>query len=151
MFGLLADQGVGCIPWSPLAAGKLTRPWGQQGTTRAKTDHTDDSRGTPLWYDSDQAIVEAVEQIALARDVPMAQVAMAWVLKNPVVRRGPHRRQHHPAARPGRKGRSRHPSYRRSPLRARNVTRPEVASGRLAVAGPCPEADLGLLRSSGRR
>lgn len=85
MFGLLADQGVGCIPWSPLAAGKLTRPWGQQGTTRAKTDHTEDSRGTPLWYDSDQAIVEAAEQIALARDVSMAQVALAWVLKNPVV------------------------------------------------------------------
>jgi 1-deoxyxylulose-5-phosphate synthase len=41
--------------------------------------------GLPLWLDSDKAIVDAVERIASDRDVPMATVAMAWVLRNPVV------------------------------------------------------------------
>jgi aryl-alcohol dehydrogenase-like predicted oxidoreductase len=80
MFGLLADQGVGSIPWSPLAKGRLARPWGER-TQRFDTD--------PLGrrYDGEveQPIVEAVQQVAEARGVPMAQVALAWVLKNPVV------------------------------------------------------------------
>ena len=41
--------------------------------------------GSPLWLDSDKAIVDAVERIATERDVPMATVALAWVLRNPVV------------------------------------------------------------------
>lgn len=45
MFGLLADQGLGAIPWSPLAAGQLTRPWGQQGTRRAESNPTHDMFG----------------------------------------------------------------------------------------------------------
>ena len=85
MFGLLTDQGVGSIPWSPLAAGLVTRPWGQHSTTRAQSNPRTDSAGRPLFLDSDKAIVDAVEQIAAARGVSMAQVALAWVLKNPVV------------------------------------------------------------------
>jgi aryl-alcohol dehydrogenase-like predicted oxidoreductase len=85
MFGLLTDLGVGCIPWSPLSAGKLARPWTAQPTTRSPNDHAADSYGTPLWYDSDKAIIDAVQRIAAARGVTMAQVALAWVLKNPVV------------------------------------------------------------------
>ncbi|MVA76485.1 aldo/keto reductase [Auraticoccus sp. F435] len=80
MFGLLADSGVGSLPWSPLARGRLTRPWGEQ-TTRSESD----AFGKTLFRDSDRAIVEAVEQVAGARGVPMAQVALAWVLRNPVV------------------------------------------------------------------
>ena len=80
MFGLLAHQGVGSIPWSPLAKGRLARPWGER-TQRFDTD--------PLGrrYDGgiDQPIVEAVQRVAEARGVPMAQVALAWVLQNPVV------------------------------------------------------------------
>ncbi|MFI9846788.1 aldo/keto reductase [Nonomuraea sp. NPDC051941] len=85
MFGLLADQGVGSMPWSPLAAGLLARPWGEKGTSRAATNPTTDRQGRPLFLEGDKAIVDAVQRIAQARGVSMAQVAMAWVLNNPVV------------------------------------------------------------------
>jgi aryl-alcohol dehydrogenase-like predicted oxidoreductase len=81
MFGLLADQGVGSIPWSPLAKGRLARPWDQQTTNRAEAD--------PLHSrykgDENRPIVDAVGRIAEARGIAMAQVALAWVLHNPVV------------------------------------------------------------------
>jgi 1-deoxyxylulose-5-phosphate synthase len=85
MFGLLADQGVGSIPWSPLAAGKVTRPWGEQGSTRSENNPKVDAQGRPLFHDGDEAIVDAVQQIARVRGISMAQVAMSWVLGNPVV------------------------------------------------------------------
>jgi aryl-alcohol dehydrogenase-like predicted oxidoreductase len=85
MFGLLADQGVGSIPWSPLAGGKVTRPWGEGATPRAEVNPDTDQYGRPLFLDSDRAIVDAVAKIADARGVSMAQIGMAWVLKNPVV------------------------------------------------------------------
>jgi 1-deoxyxylulose-5-phosphate synthase len=80
MFGLLADQRVGSIPWSPLAKGRLARPWGEQ-TVRSETD---DVARWVLPHD-DKPIADAVEAVAAARGVSMAQVALAWVLKNPVV------------------------------------------------------------------
>jgi aryl-alcohol dehydrogenase-like predicted oxidoreductase len=83
MFGLLADQGVGSIPYSPLAKGRVARPAGDAGTPRS----ADDKVGDALFNnpDQDRPVIEAVQRIAEARGVPMAQVAMAWVLKNPVV------------------------------------------------------------------
>jgi aryl-alcohol dehydrogenase-like predicted oxidoreductase len=80
MFGLLADQGVGSIPWSPLAKGRLARPFGEQ-TARSGNDPV----GRRFFGEGDRSIVEAVQQVAAARGIPMAQVALAWVLKNPVV------------------------------------------------------------------
>jgi aryl-alcohol dehydrogenase-like predicted oxidoreductase len=80
MFGLLADQGVGSIPWSPLAKGRLARPWGTK-TTRASSDPVADR----FFSDNDQPITDAVQQVAEPRGVPMAQIALAWVLKNPGV------------------------------------------------------------------
>ncbi|MCW2545549.1 MAG: aldo/keto reductase [Mycobacterium sp.] len=85
MFGLLAYQGVGSIPWSPLAGGLVARPWGEKTTTRGQQNPETDPAGRPLFLQSDKAIVDAVQQIAADRGVSMAQVAMAWVLKNPVV------------------------------------------------------------------
>jgi aryl-alcohol dehydrogenase-like predicted oxidoreductase len=85
MFGLLADQGVGSMPWSPLAAGRVARPWGEQSTSRGANNPDVDMYGRPLFAESDVVIVQAVQRIAEARNVSMAQVAMAWVLKNPVV------------------------------------------------------------------
>jgi aryl-alcohol dehydrogenase-like predicted oxidoreductase len=80
MFGLLADQGVGSVPWSPLAKGRLARPWGEH-TQRSDNDPV----GQRFFGEGDRAIVDAVQKIAVARGIPMAQVALAWVLKNPVV------------------------------------------------------------------
>jgi aryl-alcohol dehydrogenase-like predicted oxidoreductase len=85
MFGLLAHQGVGSIPWSPLSGGLVTRPWGERTTQRAEGNRRVDQQDRPIFLDSDQGIVDAVQRIALARGVSMAQVAMAWVLTNPVV------------------------------------------------------------------
>lgn len=80
MFGLLADQGVASIPWSPLAKGRLARPFGAS-TPRSSTDAT----GRRFFGDGDQSIIDPVQQVAAARGVAMAQVALAWVLRNPVV------------------------------------------------------------------
>src|SRR6478736_1960620 len=83
MFGLLADQGVGSIPWSPLAQGVVTRPWGDRTMNRGARGT--DRFGRPLWLDTDQAIIDGVQRIAEARGVSMAQIGLAWVMKNPVV------------------------------------------------------------------
>jgi 1-deoxyxylulose-5-phosphate synthase len=83
MFGLLTDQGVGSIPWSPLAQGVVTRPWEDRTTNRGTRGV--DRFGRPLWLDTDKAIIDAIQRIAGAHGVSMAQVALAWVLKNPVV------------------------------------------------------------------
>jgi 1-deoxyxylulose-5-phosphate synthase len=80
MFGLLADQGVGSIPWSPLAKGRLARPWGE---TTARSSADDIARRV-LPHD-DRAIADAVQHVAKQHGVPMAQIALAWVLRNPVV------------------------------------------------------------------
>jgi aryl-alcohol dehydrogenase-like predicted oxidoreductase len=77
------DQGVGVIPWSPLARGQVTRPWGTT-TARSQTDVF----GSSLYQqqtDAARAIVEAVASIADARGVPMAQVALAWVRQQEAV------------------------------------------------------------------
>ncbi|RHA38805.1 aldo/keto reductase [Cellulomonas rhizosphaerae] len=85
MHGLLADQGVGNMVWSPLGGGIVARPWGDKSSTRAASTPGHDQFGRPLFLESDKAIVDAVERIATERGVAMATVALAWVLRNPVV------------------------------------------------------------------
>ncbi|KRD42781.1 alcohol dehydrogenase [Cellulomonas sp. Root930] len=85
MHGLLADQGVGNMVWSPLGGGIVARPWGDKSSTRAASTPGQDQFGRPLFLESDKAIVDAVERIATERGVAMATVALAWVLRNPVV------------------------------------------------------------------
>jgi aryl-alcohol dehydrogenase-like predicted oxidoreductase len=80
MMGLCADQGIGVIPWSPLARGRLTRNWDEQ-TERAQTDEF----GKTLYVPSDQQIVERVAEVAEKRGVSKAQVALAWMLSKPFV------------------------------------------------------------------
>ena len=80
MFGLLTDQGVGSIPYSPLAKGRLARPWGGN-TARSANDPVAERS----FSDADKPIADAVQKIAEARGIPMAHVALAWVLNNPVV------------------------------------------------------------------
>lgn len=80
MLGLCADQGIGVIPWSPLARGRLTRDWNDR-TERAQTDEF----GKTLYGDADRPVVEGVAEIADKRGVPKAQVALAWMLSKPVI------------------------------------------------------------------
>jgi 1-deoxyxylulose-5-phosphate synthase len=83
MLPICRDQGVGVIPWSPLARGRLTRPAGEE-TFRTKTDHF----GTGLYeavFDADRRVIEAVGRVAKKRGVPMAQIAFAWVNNKPEV------------------------------------------------------------------
>ncbi|MFD5571444.1 aldo/keto reductase [Streptomyces cadmiisoli] len=80
MLPLCADQGVGVLPWSPLARGRLTRDWGTT-TGRSATD----GFGSRLYPEGDRTIVEAVTRIAGDRGVPRAQVALAWLLRQSTV------------------------------------------------------------------
>ena len=80
MLPLCADQGIGVIPWSPLARGRLTREW-DASTARAETDEF----GASLYRDEDKAIVDTVAAVAERRGVPRARVALAWLLAQPVV------------------------------------------------------------------
>ena len=85
MFGLLADQGVGSIPWGPLAGGRLARPWGEKSTTRGAVTATPTSRGARCSSSPTRPSSTPSQRIAEERGVAMATVAMAWVLRNPVV------------------------------------------------------------------
>jgi aryl-alcohol dehydrogenase-like predicted oxidoreductase len=79
MLPLCRDQGIAVIPWSPLARGRLTRPW-DQSTARLETDEF----GRTLYAhtgDADRKVAEAVGEVAQARGVPRAQIALAWVLQ----------------------------------------------------------------------
>ena len=83
MLPLCAAEGLGVIPWSPLARGRLTRDW-DAVTARTETDEF----GKKLFAgtgDADRQVVEAVAKVAAARGIPRAQVALAWVLAKPVV------------------------------------------------------------------
>ena len=77
------DEGVGVLPWSPLARGRLTREW---GTTTARSET--DVFGKKLYRqteDTDRKVVDAVGAVAEERGVPRAQVALAWMLHKPAV------------------------------------------------------------------
>ncbi|MCW2829978.1 MAG: alcohol dehydrogenase [Aeromicrobium sp.] len=78
------DEGIGVIPWSPLARGRLARDWDDLTTSRSTTDLV-----TRSYYhqaeDSDRAIAAAVGEIAQRRGVSRAQVALAWVRQHEVV------------------------------------------------------------------
>jgi aryl-alcohol dehydrogenase (NADP+) len=81
MLPLCADEGIGVIPWSPLARGRLARPW-DEVTRRSESD----AFGSTLYSEaSDRQIVERVADVARERGVPMAQIATAWMLSKPVV------------------------------------------------------------------
>jgi aryl-alcohol dehydrogenase-like predicted oxidoreductase len=80
MLPLCQDQGVGVLPWSPLARGRLTRPW-DTTTTRSDTDRV----GSSLYSEADRTVVEKVLAVAERRGVSPAQVALAWLLAQPAV------------------------------------------------------------------
>ena len=98
MLPLCADQGIGVIPWSPLARGRLTRAWNETSERQESDDF-----GLRLYTqaEADRKVVEAVGAVAAARGVPRAQIALAWLLQKkpiaaPII--GASRPQHLPEA-----------------------------------------------------
>ncbi len=85
MLPLCVEEGIGVIPWSPLARGRLARPYSDEpATKRAETDMF----GKTLYrgqIEADRAVVEAVGKIAEARGASRAEIALAWVLTRPAV------------------------------------------------------------------
>ena len=83
MLPLCEAEGIGVIPWSPLARGRLTRDW-DESSARSETDEF----GKTLYAktaEADRKVVERVAEIATQRGVPRAQIALAWVLHKPVI------------------------------------------------------------------
>jgi 1-deoxyxylulose-5-phosphate synthase len=80
MLPLCADQGVGVIPWSPLARGRLTRDW-DAATARSETD----AFGQSLYAAEDRLIAEQVAKVAESRGVSRAQIALSWIAGQPAV------------------------------------------------------------------
>ncbi|RUT35007.1 aldo/keto reductase [Arsenicitalea aurantiaca] len=83
MLPLCAEEGIGVIPWSPMARGKLTRDW-DEGTNRTGSDEVITRLYTET-AESDRMVVEAVKRVAERRGLKRAQVALAWVLAKPEV------------------------------------------------------------------
>ncbi|GLZ47778.1 NADP-dependent aryl-alcohol dehydrogenase [Actinomycetospora sp. NBRC 106375] len=87
MLPLCADEGVGTVVWSPLARGRLARPYDDARATARSADDGDyaDLLYTPATADADRRILDAVGAVAAARGVSRAQVALAWLRSHPVV------------------------------------------------------------------
>lgn len=84
MIPLCLDQGVGLIPWSPLARGYLARPPQAKGTKRSKTDRFGQTLYSAM-AEADDRVIAEVDKMAKARKVPNAQIALAWLLQRPGV------------------------------------------------------------------
>src|SRR5690242_4332282 len=80
LMAMCADTGVGLVPYSPQGKSRLARPWGQR-SARSNVDHVVQAFDSP----ADEPVVNAVQALAGARGVTMAQVALAWVLRHPAV------------------------------------------------------------------
>jgi aryl-alcohol dehydrogenase-like predicted oxidoreductase len=84
MIGLCQSEGIGILPWSPLARGRLARPWQSESTNRYETDQF----GKKMYSQTeatDCSVVERLGQIAEARGLPRARIALAWLLSKPAV------------------------------------------------------------------
>ncbi len=84
MLPLCEADGIGVIPWSPLARGRLARPWSSTGGGRAATDEY----GRELYRrteDADRAVVDRLNKIAAEKNVPPARIALAWLLGKSVI------------------------------------------------------------------
>ena len=85
MLPLCEEEGIGVIPWSPLARGRLARAWqSASSSNRTSTDETARNLYT-RFEDSDKSIVERVGVIAKARNISYARVSLAWLLQQPLV------------------------------------------------------------------
>jgi len=84
MIGLCRSEGIGVLPWSPLARGRLTRAWQSETTKRFETDQFGKSMYSQT-EEADRKVVERLGEIAEQRGIPRAQLALAWLLSKPTV------------------------------------------------------------------
>lgn len=85
MLALCADQGIGVVPWSPLARGRLARPWEDApSTVRGGSDPWGDGVYAASKA-ADKAVVDRVGEVAARLGLPRAQAALAWLLHKPVI------------------------------------------------------------------
>ena len=80
LMAMCGDMGVGLVPYSPNAKGRLARPAGGE-SNRSSTDKVVQAFDSPY----DEPVINAVQKLAESRGVSMAQIALAWVLRNPLV------------------------------------------------------------------
>jgi aryl-alcohol dehydrogenase-like predicted oxidoreductase len=84
MMKLCQAEGIGVIPWSPLARGRLARPWQAEATKRSETDQF----GKTLYMQTeevDRKVIDRLNQVAEKRGVPPAQISLAWMLSKPFI------------------------------------------------------------------
>jgi len=84
MLPLCQSEGIGVIPWSPLARGRLTRAWHGERTKRSETDLFGQSLYTKS-EEADRTVVDRLGRVAEQRALPRAQIALAWILSKPPV------------------------------------------------------------------
>jgi aryl-alcohol dehydrogenase-like predicted oxidoreductase len=84
MMPLCCDQGVGLIPWSPLARGYLARSPEVKGTKRSETDRFGKTLYSSM-AEADQRVLAGVDKLAKTHNLPHAQIALAWLLQNDAV------------------------------------------------------------------
>jgi 1-deoxyxylulose-5-phosphate synthase len=84
MLPLCQAEGIAVIPWSPLARGRLTRPWQSETTKRTQTDHFG-NRMYSQTEEADHNVVDRLGELSRQRGIPMAQLALAWLLSKPLI------------------------------------------------------------------
>jgi aryl-alcohol dehydrogenase-like predicted oxidoreductase len=84
MLALCAEEKIGVIPWSPLARGRLARPWQAESTKRFETDQFGKSMYSRTEQD-DRRVADRLAEVAERRGIPRAQIALAWLLSKPVI------------------------------------------------------------------
>jgi aryl-alcohol dehydrogenase-like predicted oxidoreductase len=82
MIPLCRDEGIGVIPWSPLARGRLARPWQSETTKRSETDNFG-NKMYALTEEADRKVVEALAGLAKRRGIGQASLVLAWMLGKP--------------------------------------------------------------------
>jgi aryl-alcohol dehydrogenase-like predicted oxidoreductase len=84
MMALCRSEGIGVIPWSPLARGRLARPWKAEGTKRSQTDVFGNGMYSRT-EQSDRKVVDRLGELSVRRGLPRAQLALAWMLGKPFI------------------------------------------------------------------
>jgi aryl-alcohol dehydrogenase-like predicted oxidoreductase len=84
MMKVCAAEGIGVIPWSPLARGRLARPWQSEQTKRSETDQYSKAIYSKM-LDADEKVVNRLTELAQKRDISQATLALAWMLNKPVI------------------------------------------------------------------